>query len=317
MNARRVLVTGGAGFIGSHLVQRLLERGHEVRILDDLSTGRRENVPSEAELLEASVTDSTVWADALRAVDRVVHLAAVASVERSVEDPLGTNEVNLRATIGLAEAAVRFGVRRVVYASSAAVYGAVERDRHAEDDAVDPVTPYAIDKYAGERYLAFQGTGGALDARILRFFNVYGPRQDPSSPYSGVITIFARRLLEGRPLTVFGDGLQTRDFVFVGDVVDAIVANLEDDRGAAPAVMNVGTERSVSLRELIDVLEDLLGTQADVHYAEPRSGDIRHSASDCRRLRAWLGSRTTTELREGLAATLAWMRSARRGSSPA
>lgn len=305
----RVLITGGAGFIGSHVAARLLEHGHRVRIVDDLSTGRRENVPSTAEFFEASVTDPSIWPEALHEVDRVVHLAAIASVERSVEDPLATHDVNLRATIGLADAAAARDVRRFVYASSAAVYGAVERERHREDDEVAPETPYAIDKHAGELYLRFFLRSRGLDPRILRFFNVYGPRQDPSSPYSGVISIFANRLLAGRPLTVYGDGLQTRDFVYVGDVADIVTAQVEEEGTDAPSLMNVGTERRTSLRDLIDTLEGLVDSAAEVRYAEPRAGDLRHSASSCERLREWRGSAAETELRDGLAATVAWLRS--------
>jgi UDP-glucose 4-epimerase len=309
MRARRVVISGGAGFIGSHLAERLLALGSEVRVVDDLSTGRRENLPPGAELVVASVADPAVWSDVLDGVDAVAHLAAIASVERSVEDPVGTNAVNLRATVGLADAAARHGVRRLVYASSAAVYGAVGRERQAEDAPVDPLTPYAIDKYAGERYLDAYRRRGVLDARSLRFFNVYGPRQDPASPYSGVIGIFAKRLLAGRPLAVFGDGRQTRDFVFVGDVVDVIVDHLRDASDDAPVPMNVGTERSVSLLDLIAALEDVLGVRAEVEHRPEREGDIRHSASDCGRLRAWRGAAATTELSEGLAATVAWLRS--------
>lgn len=310
-----VLVTGGAGFIGSHVATQLLERGHRVRIVDDLSTGRRENLPPDAAFLEASLTDRSVWPEALDGVDRVVHLAAIASVERSIEDPLATNDVNLRVTLGLADAMAARGIQRVVYASSAAVYGAVERDRHREDDAPDPLTPYAIDKYAGELYLEFFRRSAGLDPRILRFFNVYGPRQDPSSPYSGVISIFASRLLSGKPLTLFGDGLQTRDFVYVGDVVDVVVAHVEDEDRKAPGTMNVGTERRTSLRDLIGTLERLLDVRAEVRTAAPRAGDIRHSASACDRLRAWRGSVGATELEEGLASTVAWMRSGSSGNS--
>lgn len=308
MSEDRILVTGGAGFIGSHVADRLLGRGHRVRIVDDLSTGRRENLPAGAEFLEGSITDPDVVAEALSGVGGVVHLAAVASVERSVEDPWATNDVNLRATVALADAAAPRDIRRLVYASSAAVYGATERERHREDDAPCPLTPYAIDKHAGELYLDFFRRRDALDPRPLRFFNVYGPRQDPSSPYSGVIGIFANRLLAGQPLTVFGDGLQTRDFVFVGDVVDVIVAHVEDDAAESPGVMNVATERRTSLLDLIGTLEELLGVSAEVTHEGPRAGDIRQSAAACDRLREWHGSVGTTTLRDGLAATLEWMR---------
>jgi UDP-glucose 4-epimerase len=304
-----VLVTGGAGFIGSHVVERLLAREHLVRVVDDLSSGRRDNVPSGADLIEASVTDGQALHAALDGVDAVVHLAAIASVARSVEAPRETHAVNLAGTIGVGEAAARAGVRKVVYASSAAVYGFTEREAHHEDDATAPATPYAIDKLTGETYLRFFAREHGLDARALRFFNVYGPRQGADSPYSGVIARFATGLLQGQPLTVFGDGGQTRDFVFVGDVADIVVRHVEErpERGAM-RVMNVCNGTRTSLLDLIDALAGATGTRPEVRHEGARSGDIRHSRGAPAELGAWYPDRPRTGLDKGLQRLIGWMR---------
>jgi len=297
-----VLVTGGAGFIGSHAVAALIEHGARVRALDDLSTGLRSNLPATAELIEGSVADPSALAAALDGVDAVVHLAAIASVARSIEDPVGTHGVNLAGTVALAAAAATAGVTRIVYASSAAVYGAAERPAHGEADAPDPVTPYAIDKLAGEWYLRHAASEHGLDATALRFFNVYGPRQRADSPYAGVIARFASAMLAGEGLTVFGDGGQTRDFIAVRDVAAIVVHALTD----APSpgryrLMNVCNGASVSLLDLIDALSAVTGAHPSVQHEPPRAGDLRHSRGDPTQLEAWFPERPRTELREGLA----------------
>ena len=308
----QVLVTGGAGFIGSHVTERLLQRGHGVRVVDDLSSGRRENVPQAAEFIQASVTDPYACRAAVAGVEAVVHLAAIASVAHSVEQPSVTHEVNLAATIGLAEAAAAAGVAKIVYASSAAVYGTVEREAHHEHDPVAPITPYAIDKYTGESYLRFFASEHGLDARALRFFNVYGPRQLASSPYSGVIARFATALLSGESVTVFGDGEQTRDFVYVGDVSAIVAHHVEEN--AAPGsmrIMNVCNGARTSLHDLIAALAPAIGRTAEIRYQPPRAGDIRHSKGDDGELRRWLPDRQCTPLDEGLQRVVEWMRSDR------
>jgi UDP-glucose 4-epimerase len=312
-----VLVTGGAGFIGSHVTELLLERGHRVRVIDDLSSGRREHVPAEAEFIWDSVTEAETCRHAVAGVDAVVHLAAIASVARSVEAPSATHPVNLGATIRLAEAAAAAGVVRFVYASTAAVYGTVEREAHRETDPVAPITPYAIDKLAGESYLRFFADEHGLDARALRFFNVYGPRQLASSPYSGVIARFATALLEDEPVTVFGDGEQTRDFIYVGDVARIVAHHVEElDAPAQMRVMNVCNGTSTSLNELIGVLAPAAGRRAEIRYGPPRNGDIRHSRGDDGELRRWLPDRQRTSLGAGLGAVIDWMRSSRSDDRP-
>ena len=214
------LVTGGAGFIGSHLVDALASRGDKVRILDDLSTGRRENLRPDADIIQASVVDRAALDRAMKGVDAVFHLAAVVSVQQCLDDPAGSNEVNVTGTVRVLQAAAAAGVRRVVFASSAAVYGDTPVQPKREDHAPDPLSPYAVAKLAGERLGA---TVPGVEFVALRFFNVYGPRQAPESPYSAVIPIFLSALEAGRPLPIYGDGAQTRDFTFVGDVVSGLL----------------------------------------------------------------------------------------------
>jgi len=315
----RMTVTGGAGFIGSHLVDRLLAAGHEVVVLDDFSTGKHANLPEGHErlrVIEGDVADPEAAAAATEASDAVYHLAAVASVQASIDDPVATHRSNLLGTLTVLEAARRAGpaehgaagVRRFVYASSAAVYGDAQDLPVAEGAPKDPLSPYAADKLAGEHYLAHYHRRGELRGVAFRFFNVYGPRQDPSSPYSGVISIFLERAAAGLPITVFGDGEQTRDFVFVGDVVDQLVSALDYPAEAELQVYNVGTEHATSLLELIGTVQKLLGP-LQVGHELARAGDIRHSLADASKLRSVakaLGVRPPgTRLEEGLATIVA------------
>jgi len=327
----RVLVTGGAGFIGSHVVRALLARGAHVNVLDDFSTGKRENLPAsdDVEVIEGDVADPDAVRAALEDRDAFIHLAAVASVERSVQEPLATHRTNLQGSIQLFDAAARLGVMRGLYASSAAVYGDSTNLPLATTEAPRPLSPYAADKLAGEHYLAFYHRGGRLNATAFRFFNVFGPRQDPASPYSGVISIFLDRARRGAPITVYGDGEQTRDFVYVGDVVAALLAALDLQGGVqggpsstpspltgswrggeAPAEMpiyNVGRGKRVSLLELLAAIERLPGVAAplSVSHGPAREGDIRHSLADATTLRAALGWQPRISLSDGLAAILA------------
>lgn len=303
-------MTGGAGFIGSHVVRALLEREHEVVVLDDLSTGKRENLPESSRLTlqVGDVADPTAVAAALSGCSAFVHLAAVASVERSVQDPLLTHRTNLQGSIQLFDEAARQGVKRGLYASSAAVYGDSPNLPLSEDEAPRPLTPYAIDKLAGEQYLAYYHRSGRLNGTAFRFFNVFGPRQDPSSPYSGVISIFLDRAKSGAPITVFGDGEQTRDFVYVGDVVAALMAALERQGEVRELpVYNVARGESVSLLELLDIVGGLPGVASplNIGHGEPRLGDIRHSLANSGRLRGALAWAPKTSVAEGLAAILA------------
>ena len=303
-----ILITGGAGFIGSNLVDVLIARGDSVRVLDNLSTGKRSNLPADArvELVVGDVADAQTVRQALQGCGAVVHLAAVASVQASVEDPVGTHQSNLVGTLNLCEAMREAGVRRVVFASSAAVYG-----NNGEGQAIDedvpkaPLTPYAADKLASEHYLDFYRRQHGLEPVIFRFFNIYGPRQDPSSPYSGVISIFTERAQKGLPIAVFGDGEQTRDFLYVGDLVELLVQALERT-DAQEGAINVGLNRATSLNELLAAIGDVLGGLPPVSYQAARSGDIRHSrANNARLLQRFRLPEPATDMRSGLAKLLA------------
>jgi UDP-glucose 4-epimerase len=298
MNA---LVTGGAGFIGSHLVSRLLASGRKVRVLDNLSTGKRENLPphERLEFIEGDIRDTSAVASAMHGMQAVVHLAAVASVQASIDDPLGTHQTNLVGTINLLEAARQNSIARFVYASSAAVYGDSAQIPVAEDAHLNPLSPYAADKLAGEHYLDFYRRTYGLSTAAFRFFNIYGPRQDPSSPYSGVISIFVDRLRARKPVTVFGDGRQTRDFVYVGDLVDVLVRTIENKSTADP-VCNIGRGVESSLLDLLEALEQLSGRRIERRHESQRPGDIVRSCADVSRLQSITGSVPATPLRDGL-----------------
>lgn len=302
-----ILVTGGAGFIGSNLVDALLARGNQVRVLDNLSMGKLGNLPMgdpRLTFIEGDVADAALVRRAVAGCTAVVHLAAVASVQASVDDPVSTHRSNFIGTLNLCEAMREQGVRRVVFASSAAVYG-----NNGEGQAIDenmakaPLTPYAADKLASEYYLEFYARQHRLEPAIFRFFNVYGPRQDPSSPYSGVISIFTQRAQQGLPISVFGDGEQTRDFFYVADLVALLLQALDAEQVAQGAV-NVGWNETVSLKQLLAQIGELLGGLPAVTHLDARPGDIRHSRADNSRLAASYRLPAQTSLRDGLAALL-------------
>ncbi|POA28979.1 MULTISPECIES: NAD-dependent epimerase/dehydratase family protein [unclassified Pseudomonas] len=282
-----VLITGGAGFIGSHLADALLAKGHSVRILDDLSTGKRSNLPLDnprVELIEGDVADAALVAKVMLGCSAVAHLAAVASVQASVDDPVRTHQSNFIGTLSVCEAMRQAGVKRVLFASSAAVYGNNgEGESIDEETAKAPLTPYAADKLAGEYYLDFYRRQHGLEPAIFRFFNIFGPRQDPSSPYSGVISIFSERAQKGLPITVFGDGEQTRDFVYVEDLVDLLVQAIEMPTLEVGAV-NVGWNQATTLKQMLQALEEVVGQLPPIAYGPARSGDIRHSRANNQRL---------------------------------
>jgi UDP-glucose 4-epimerase len=300
-----VLITGGAGFIGSHLTERLLAGGHRVRVLDNLSTGKRDNLPvsTAVEFRQGDIRDRAEVKAAVRDVDAIVHLAAVASVQASIDDPVSTHETNFDGTLFLLEAARHARLGRFLYASSAAVYGDNTTLPLAEDARLKPLSPYAADKLAGEHYLSFYFAKFGLQTTAFRFFNIYGPRQDPSSPYSGVISIFVERSRRGEPVTIFGDGRQTRDFVYVGDLAALLVDALASP-ATAGQVINVGCGRQSSLLELLDVLEDLTRKPIVRQRAPSRLGDIVHSCADTTRLQRLLGRVPVTDLAVGLRAIL-------------
>ena len=298
-----VLITGGAGFIGSHLVDALLAKGYSVRVLDNLSTGKRSNLPLDnprVELLEGDVAYAEWVARAAIGVTAVVHLAAVASVQASVDDPVSTHQSNFVGTLNVCEAMRKAGVKRVVFASSAAVYGNNgEGASIDEETAKAPLTPYASDKLASEYYLDFYRRQHGLEPVIFRFFNIFGPRQDPSSPYSGVISIFSERAQQGLPITVFGDGEQTRDFMYVEDLVGVLVQAIEAADAPLGAI-NVGWNRTTTLKQVLQALEEALGALPAVTYGPARSGDIRHSRANNQRLLASFKLPEPTPLTVGL-----------------
>ncbi|MNQ63440.1 UDP-glucose 4-epimerase [compost metagenome] len=302
-----ILITGGAGFIGSHLADALLARGHAVRVLDNLSTGKRANLALDnprLELIEGDVADAALVARAVAGCKAVAHLAAVASVQASVDDPVATHQSNFIGTLNVCEAMREHGVKRVIFASSAAVYGQNGEGRAIDEDTPKaPLTPYAVDKLASEQYLDFYRRQHGLEPAVFRFFNIFGPRQDPSSPYSGVISIFTERAQAGLPITVFGDGEQTRDFVYVGDLVEVLVQALEMEWLEAGPV-NVGLNQATSLKQLLAAIGEVLGDLPPVTHVEPRAGDIRHSRANNARLLLRYDFPPATPLREGVARLL-------------
>jgi UDP-glucose 4-epimerase len=303
-----ILVTGGGGFIGSHLVDLLLCNGHKVRVLDNFSTGHRSNLPmadSNLQVIEGDIRDLTAVDRSVQGVDRIVHLAAVASVQASVDDPVGTHEVNLVGTVNLLEAALKYGVKRFVFASSAAVYGDVKKLPVAEGIPLSPLTPYATDKLSSEYYINFYRRQHGLQAMVFRFFNIYGPRQDPSSPYSGVISIFMQRAIADKPITVFGDGEQSRDFVYVADLVFLLRQALESEQ-VFDDPMNLGNGQATSLNQLLALIRKYSDKSLDVEYSAARSGDIQHSLADNSRLRQILNYEKRFPVEEGLRKTFEW-----------
>lgn len=307
------LVTGGAGFIGSHLAAALVGEGRRVRVLDDFSTGRRANlaeIADRVELIEASICDGERVRRAMRGVEVVYHLAARASVPRSVEQPWETNEVNVCGTLNLLLAARDAGVKRFIYSSSSSAYGESDKLPKSESDLPAPLSPYAASKLAGEHYCACFARVYGMQTVSLRYFNVFGPRQDPDSPYAAVIPAFVSRMLAGRPPIIFGDGEQTRDFCFIENVVLANRLAAEAPQ-AAGQTLNIACGERISLNQIVGVLNELLGTDLAPEYREPRPGDVRHSLADISEARRVIGYEPRVRFREGLRRTLEWYRQRR------
>jgi UDP-glucose 4-epimerase len=304
------LVTGGAGFIGSHLVEALAASGQRVRVLDNFGTGLRANLaPARPapEVVEGDVADAAAVGRAMEGVGVVFHLAALASVQQSLDNPYATHQTCATGTLQVLDAARKKGVRRVVYAASSSAYGIPAGDVQTEDEPVQPLSPYAAAKLAGELYCQSFAAAFGLETVRLRFFNVFGPRQRADSPYSGVIAIFSDLLRAGRTPIVHGDGLQSRDFVYVTDVVQAL-RKAADTPNVSGKVYNVGTGGSITILELVAALNRLLGTSLPPRHGPPRPGDVRHSRADISRARRELGYEPTVPFAEGLARTLEWYR---------
>ena len=310
----RFLVTGGGGFIGSNLTEAILRRGDDVRVLDDFSTGRRENLREAAawaasgggrfELLEGDIRDAATCARAMEGVDHVLHEAAIPSVQRSVRDPRTTNAVNVGGTLELLHAARQAGVKRFVFASSSSLYGESETLPKVETMPPSPLSPYALQKLAGETYCRLFHALYGLPTIALRYFNVFGPRQDPGSEYSAVIPRFVSALRGGRRPIVYGDGEQTRDFTFIANVVQANLRACEAEPQAFGRAFNVACGERISLNGLLRELSHLLGTEARPEYAPPRPGDVRHSLAGIDSARQGLGYVPQIDLAEGLRRTV-------------
>ena len=303
------LVTGGAGFIGSHLAEELGRRGERVRVVDSFITGKRDNlkhIPG-VELIEGDLADLAVAQRAVAGVDYVLHQAAIPSVPRSVQDPITSNRANIDASLNVLVAARDAGVRRVVYAGSSSAYGDTPTLPKVETMGTAPLSPYALQKLVAEQYCQMFTRLYGLETVTIRYFNVFGPRQDPSSPYSGVISLFIRALVEGHQPTIYGDGEQTRDFTYGANVVDGVLrACTASD--ASGEVINVATGGRISLNQLFNALKGLTGADVNPIYAEPRAGDVRDSQADISKARSLLGYQPLVALDQGLEQTVAWFR---------
>jgi nucleoside-diphosphate-sugar epimerase len=303
------LVTGGAGFIGSHLTEELIRRGERVRVVDSFITGKRENlahIPG-IELLEGDLADFEVAQSAVAGMDYVLHQAAIPSVPRSVKDPVTSNRANIDASLNVLVAARDAGVRRVVYAGSSSAYGNTPTLPKREDMPANPLSPYALQKLVAEQYCQMFTRLYGLETVTIRYFNVFGPRQDPGSPYSGVISLFSTALLEGRRPVIYGDGEQTRDFTYIANVVDGVLRACEASN-ASGEVINVATGGRVSLNELLRTMNGIVGTNIEAIYKDPREGDVRDSQADIAKARRLLGYTPLVTLEDGLRRTLDWCR---------
>jgi nucleoside-diphosphate-sugar epimerase len=307
------LVTGGAGFIGSHMVEALRRRGDRVRVADSLVTGKRSNLEhiDQVEFLEGDLADPAFAVEAVRGVDYVLHQAAIPSVPRSVDDPLTSNRANIDATLSVLVAARDAGVKRVVYAGSSSAYGNAAALPKQEDMPTGPLSPYALQKLVGEQYMQLFTELYGLSTVTIRYFNVFGPRQDPSSAYSGVISLFIRYLVEGRSPTIHGDGGQTRDFTFVTNVVDGALRASQATSEVSGKVINVATNSRISLNDLFQTIKSITGATVEPIYGAPRAGDVRDSLADITRARNLLGYTPIVGLEEGLRETVAWYMSTR------
>jgi len=306
----KYLVTGGAGFIGSNIVETLVAGGEEVVVIDDLSTGKIENIEpwiNSIKFIEGDIRDREKVREAMSGVDYVLHQAALASVPRSIENPVLVNEVNVSGTITLLEEARKAGIKRFVYAASSSAYGDTEVLPKTEDMPAAPLSPYAVSKLTGEYYCSVYNHVYGLSTVSLRYFNVFGPRQDPNSQYAAVIPIFISSLLRGERPTIFGDGEQSRDFTFVTNVVNAnILASRCEE--AAGQVLNVACGERYTLNELFSLLRQMINVEIDPVYADPRPGDVKHSQADISRAKELLKYEPEISFKEGLEKTVEWYR---------
>ena len=303
------LVTGGAGFIGSHLAEELVHRGEQVRVVDSLVTGTRQNLAhiSRIDFIEGDLADLDVARRAVDGVDFVLHQAAFPSVPRSVQDPITSHRANVDASLNVLIAARDARVKRLVYAGSSSIYGDAPTLPKVEKMPAAPLSPYALQKLVAEQYCQMFTRLYGLETVSLRYFNVFGPRQDPSSPYSGVISLFISALCDERQPTIYGDGEQTRDFTYVANVVDGVLRACHA-QGASGEVINVATADRISLNQLLRTIRDLVGATVEPMYAAPRQGDVRDSQADIQKARRLLGYEPTVSFEEGLKKTVEWYR---------
>lgn len=306
----KYLITGGAGFIGSNIAEKLVEKGEDVRILDNFSTGRRENIApllDKIELIEGDIRDLPTVKEAVKGIDYILHQGAIPSVPRSIASPIESNEANANGTLNLLVAARDEGVKRVVYASSSSVYGDTPELPKREDMRPNPLSPYAVAKLAGEYYCQVFFKIYGLETVCLRYFNVFGPRQDPTSQYAAVVPKFITAILLGKSPTIYGDGLQSRDFTYIENVVNANLLAAQSP-GTAGKFYNMACQKRFTLLELIDVLNEILGTRIEPVHADPKPGDVKHSLADITRAKNELGFKVEVDFKEGLKRTIEWMK---------
>ena len=304
----KYLVTGGAGFIGSNIVEELLRRGHQVRVLDNFATGRRENLTpflDRIELIEGDLRSYHIVREAVDGMDFILHQGALPSVPRSIKDPITSNEVNVAGTLNILDAARDAGVKRVVFASSSSIYGDSEKLPKQEDMTPNPLSPYAVSKLAGEKYCQVFARIYGLHTVALRYFNVFGPRQDPTSQYSAVIPKFITAILNNKQPTIYGDGTQSRDFTYVTNVVEANILATEADFPPG-MVFNCACHERIDLNQLVKDINEILGKHIEPLYTDPRPGDVKHSFADIERIQKYLGYRHNVYFREGLEKTIEW-----------
>ncbi|MBU0568973.1 SDR family oxidoreductase [bacterium] len=306
----KYLITGGAGFIGSNIAEKLVKEGEDVRILDNFSTGRRENIApllDKIKLIEGDLRDLPAVKEAVKGIDYILHQGAIPSVPRSIASPIESNEANANGTLNLLVAARDEGVKRVVYASSSSVYGDTPELPKREDMRPNPLSPYAVAKLAGEYYCQVFFKIYGLETVCLRYFNVFGPRQDPTSQYAAVVPKFITAILCGKSPTIYGDGLQSRDFTYIENVIKANLLAAQSPE-APGKVYNMACQKRFTLLELIDVLNEILGTKIEPVHADPKPGDVKHSLADITRAKNELGFKVEVDFKEGLKRTIEWMR---------
>ncbi len=308
----RYLITGGAGFIGSNLTERLLKDGQEVRILDNFESGQRKNVEpfgNDIELIEGDIRDVDLVTQSMQGIDYVLHQAALGSVPRSIKNPVETNDVNANGTLNILIAARDAGVKKLVFASSSSIYGPTEVLPKVENMPPNPVSPYALSKYAGEKYCQLFYELYGLPTVCLRYFNIFGPRQDPNSQYAAVVPKFTMALLEEQPPIIFGDGEQSRDFTYIENAIQANLLAAKSSDQASGKVFNVGCGTRITLNELFQSIARLTGTNIAPEHTETREGDVRHSLADIEQAKSLLGYNPEISIEEGLERTVAWYQS--------